>query len=117
LEAINASDSFLVREALWVSAIVHFFKCFGRNGARFSLSSNQVFRSDLEGLEVFRYMKALRDKHLVHDENTFALCEPAAILNPLGIDSKIAKVICLGSRAVTLDQANFSNLHLLLSKA
>ena len=57
LALINASDSVVVREALWVSSIVHFFKCFGRSGARFSLSTSRVFRGDPEGLEVFRARK------------------------------------------------------------
>jgi len=46
LDAINVSpeEPFVIREALWRSAIVHFMKCFGDSGARFQLSSVKILK-------------------------------------------------------------------------
>jgi hypothetical protein len=61
------------REAMWRSAIVHLLKCFGDHEARFSLQPRQVYRGEPpEAIENFEYFKGLRDKHLVHDENSYA---------------------------------------------
>jgi hypothetical protein len=66
LEALNTSAlSKFHREALWRSAIVHFFKCFSTNEARFSLAPQSVYKGEPpEALENFTYFKDLRNKHL-----------------------------------------------------
>jgi hypothetical protein len=47
LDAINQalSDSHIMREALWRSAVVQFFKCFG-TGARFRLTSEEIYKAE-----------------------------------------------------------------------
>jgi hypothetical protein len=62
-------------------------------------------------------MKNLRDKHLVHDENSWTQCETGAIVGGPDAQDKIVKVVSLAMQAKTLDQANYSNLHLLLTTA
>ena len=120
LDAINLApeEPFEFREALWRSAIVHFLKCFGSSGARFQLSSKKILKAEPpEAQIVFDYFKNLRNKHLVHDENSYAQSIPGAILNDGSKDYKIEKVVCLASIAVTLSQDNYSNLKRLIQQS
>jgi hypothetical protein len=67
-------------------------------------------------LQAFRYFKHLRDKHYVHDENAYAQCIPCAALNSGNKSYKIEKIFTL-AMVETIEQANYSNLHLLISQA
>lgn len=119
LTAINhaAEEPYVLRQALWRSAIVHFIKCFGQSKSRFSLDPKKVYKGDTEAFEPFEYFESLRNKHLVHDENSYAQCLPGAVLNKKGMDHKIAKIVCLSVIGDTLNQENYSNLHLLVTRA
>jgi len=120
LEAINdiPEANFLARQALWRSAVVHYIKCFGSNKGRpSSLRSRKIYKNDTNGLEFYRYFKSLRDKTVVHDDNAFTQCHVGAVLNKQEQTHKIAKVICFSSLVVTLDQANYNNLHRLITIA
>lgn len=113
LEAINEEKRPVVREALWRSALVHLFKCFGHSAARERLEPVAVFDGDPEALESFKHLRDLRNKHLVHDESAFTYCAPGAIPNARTAEPKIAKVVTLTLLAETLDQGNWSNARLL----
>lgn len=119
LSAINQvpEQPYLLRQALWRSAVVHFIKCFGRSEARFSLDPKKVYKGDTGALEPCEYFESLRNKHLVHDENSYAQCLPGAVLNKRSMDHKIAKIVCLSVIGDTLSQDNYSNLHLLVTRA
>jgi hypothetical protein len=120
LDAINLSseEPFVIREALWRSAIVHFTKCFARSEARFQLSSSKILKDEPpEASMAFEYFKQVRNKHLVHDENSYAQSVPGAILNDETKSYKIEKIVCFAAIAGTLDQANCGNLKLLIQKA
>lgn len=120
LGAINLApeEPFVLREALWRSAIVHFFKCCGDAGSRFQLSPEKILKGEPpEALDAFNYFKYLRNKHLVHDENSYNQSVPGAILNKGNKEYKIEKVVCFAARAVTLDNENFGNLKLLIEKS
>ncbi|WP_141684923.1 hypothetical protein [Burkholderia stabilis] len=109
-------DDFL-KEALWRTAIVHFFKCFG-DGARFHLTRDAVYKSEPpEAKIVFDHMKDLRNKHFVHDENSYLQCCPTAVLNDGSKQYKVEKLVCVAFRSATLDQDSFTNLRLLVTKA
>jgi len=119
LAAINMvpEEPYVLREALWRSAIVHFLKCFGSSRARFRLTTDEVLQGEpLEAMEAFKYFKALRDKHLVHDENSYAQSIPGAVLNDGSKGYKIEKIVCLSAASVTLEQESFSNLKLLIGR-
>lgn len=107
----------VLRQALWRSAIVHHMKCFGRNNSRFSLDQKRIYGSDDGARAAFGYFDSLRNKHLVHDENSYAQCLPGAVLNKRDMDHKIAKIVCLSVIGDTLTQPNYNNLHLLVTKA
>jgi hypothetical protein len=120
LEAINhlADKPDIIRKSLWHSAIVHFFKCFGDSSARFQLNAmDKIYRGDIQGQEVFKYFQSLRNKFLVHDENSYAQCIPGAVLNKPDHPYKIEKIVCFSALADTLNQPNYSNLKLLIQKA
>ncbi|TCT06366.1 hypothetical protein [Paralcaligenes ureilyticus] len=120
LDAINLSPEgpYVIREALWRSAIVHFMKCFGDSGARFQLSSAKILKGERpEASIAFKYFKHLRNKHFVHDENSYAQSLPGAILNSETKSYKIEKIVCFAAIAGTLAQENYSNLKLLIQKS
>jgi hypothetical protein len=117
LTAINSSREHIVRNALWRSAVITFVKCFGNSRSRFSLDFKKIFKGDKDAFEPFEYFVSLRNKHYVHDENSYAQCMPGAILNRSDMDFKIAKIICMGMIGDTLEQNNWANLHRLATLA
>jgi len=120
LDAINLTteDAYVVREALWRSSIVHFLKCFGDAGARFQLSAKKIFKAEPpEAMMAFEYFKGLRNKHLVHDENSYSQSIPGAILNNRNKGYKIEKIVCFSAIAITISQDNYNNLKLLIQKS
>lgn len=120
LEAINTvpEEPHVIRESLWRSAIIHFLKCFGNSKARFRLTTDEVLRGEPpEAIEAFKYFKSLRDKHLVHDENSYAQSIPGAVLNNGSKDYKIEKIVCFSASSVTLEQGSYGNLKLLIGRS
>ena len=65
----------------------------------------------------FNYFKSLRNKHLVHDENSYAQSIPGAVLNNGKKEYKIEKIVCFSAIGATLEQGNYGNLKLLIQKA
>jgi len=65
----------------------------------------------------FDYFLMLRNKHIVHDENSYAQSIPGAAINRGDKDYKVEKIICLAAHGNTLEQANYSNLKLLIERA
>jgi len=119
LDVINQEheESSFINEALWRSAIVHFLKCFG-NDARFQLSPSKIYKGEpQEAMLAFNFFKNLRNKHVVHDENSYTQSIPGAILNDGTKDYKIEKIVCFTARGITLGEGNFGNLKLLIEKA
>lgn len=119
LNAINfmSVELSITQEALWRSAIVHFMKCFG-NGVRYKLSASTVLKgAPTESFMAYEYFRALRNKHLIHDENAYAQSLPGAILNSRSKTSKIEKIVCFAVEASTLNQTNYNNLKLLIERS
>jgi hypothetical protein len=71
----------------------------------------------MEEFEVATGVESLRNKNVVHDENSYMQCLPGAVLNRKGMDHKIAKIVCLSVVGETLGQENYQNLHLLATRA
>ena len=119
LDTINqVSDKpWVLRQALWRSAIVHFMKCFGDSGARSQLSVEKIYKKAPPALTAFAYFKDLRNKHVIHDENSYAQSIPGAALNNGTKSFKIEKILCLSVVGETLEQDNYNNLHLLVQTA
>ena len=119
LDAINQAPMkpTVCREALWRSAIIHFVKCFG-DGARFRLHPRRIYKDEpTEAMLAFEYFKELRNRHLVHDENSYAQGLPGAVLNDGTKSYKVEKIVCFSAFGQTLEQSNYSNLELLVRLA
>ena len=107
-----------LRQGLWFSAIGYFMKCFSDHASRFSLNPQQLYKGETaDAMEPFKYFKDLRNKHFIHDENSYTQSLPGAILNNRGCDSKIAKIVCLSLIGNTLDQNNYTGLHRVITVA
>ncbi len=119
LKDINSvpDSRYVIRQALWRSAVVHYMKCFGGSKSRFRLVAQKVYKGNPTAIELYKYFASLRNKHLVHDENSLAQCLPGAVLNKNGMDHKIAKIVCMEVIADTLEQSNYNNLHNLITLA
>jgi hypothetical protein len=120
LESINkfGADQQMVQEALWHQAIVTYIKCFRPSEARYRLSEKKIYKEEPpEAFEAFRYFLAVRNKNIVHDENSYTQCLPGAVLNNRDQQQKIAKIVCVNFIGSDLGQGNYSNLHLLITKA
>lgn len=114
-EAPDHSDAF--RQSLWRSAITHYIKCFGHNKSRSSLSYNKIYSNEPKAKGPFEYFKDLRNKHLIHDENSYAQCIPGAILNKADSSVKIARIVTLSVLSESLCQQNYANLYNLIDRA
>jgi hypothetical protein len=116
LETINqvSNKPSVLRKALWQAAIISYIKCFGNSQARSQLSAENIYQGNKPALIAFNYFKNLRNKHFVHDENSYAQSIPGAILNRREKLCKIEKIVCLSVKAETLSQVNYQNLHLLI---
>jgi hypothetical protein len=112
--AIGASEP--VQSALWEGAIVTFMKCFQRSN-RTALQRDTIYTNNEIALECFDQIRLIRNKHLVHDENSLAQACPGAIMNAAGTAHKIAKIITLSVRVSTINQTNYSNMRLLVESA
>ncbi len=119
LDGINlvAEEPYALRLALWRSAIIHYFKCFGNSAARFSLDQRVIYAGEPLAIENFEFFRLLRNKNIVHDENSYTQCIPGAVLNKAGMEHKIAKILCSSFHGEVLGQDSFSNLRLLITHA
>lgn len=117
LQTINSTESEVARRAMWEAAVVHFMKCFGGNQARSSLHRGKIYGSDKGANIAFDYFFDLRHKHVVHDENSWSQSLPGAVLNGPNNKRKIELVTTLNLEGSSMAQANYSNLHQLISVA
>lgn len=121
LDAINRlpSDEVELAEALYVAAVIRYLKCFGtKNASRksYTLSESKVFASEPDGIACFNELKAIRDKHLAHDENSLAQCVVGAVLNDGAKSYKVERVVALSTFAVILNENRWRNLKLLVAR-
>ena len=112
LRELNATSSDFLRSALWQLAVITFIKCFVGSSARIQLDASAIFGKTPSAMEAYRYIKNLRDKHFVHDENAYSQCVPALAIGDGTKGYNIEKVIALSSTGVTLDQSTFNKLDL-----
>jgi hypothetical protein len=116
LDAINKipMENAVVRAALWRSAVVHFVKCFGDSRSRFQLDAAHIYKDrPPEAMLAFQFFRDLRNKHFVHDENSYAQSIATAVLNKGDKPFKIEKIVCISTIADVLGQENWANLKLL----
>lgn len=113
----TSNEPHILSGVLWQAAIVNFIKCFGQSKSRFSLDPKVVYKGDTGAVEAYNFFSSLRNKNIIHDENSYTQCLPGAVLNKDGMDYKIAKITCFSVVGNTLEQGNYNNLHLLTTNA
>lgn len=115
LKQINKISDVEVKLCLFNYSIIVFFKCFSENKSRSNLDYKKVYKEP-RAHEAFLFFKSLRDKHIAHDENPLYEVAVGAVLNKKSADHKIAKIISANKLVPMLNQDNYSNLDLLISK-
>jgi hypothetical protein len=99
LRQINKVEDEVVKEALWELAIIRFIKCFVGGSARIQLDENTILAKTPGAMTVFEFFKNIRNKHFVHDENSYTQCTPVAALNDGQKAIKSRKLLRLARRA------------------
>ena len=117
LRALMQGQTEPIRSALWVEALVRYFKCFGSSVSRFQLEPSKIYPGNQLALESFEFLKNMRNKHYVHDENSFSQSLPGAVVNGPESPHKIAKIVTFRAQGDILGQENFTNLRLLIDGA
>lgn len=113
----NSALPDIVKESLWRSSVIHFMKCFGDSASRSQLSARKILQGQPpEAMDAYIYFKSLRNKHFIHDENSYSQCLPGAILNNGTKSYKIEKIVCFGANVNTSVQENINNLRLLIEQ-
>lgn len=103
-DAFISSDSFLV-QSVWLACIGRFFKCFGKSKARKQLSIHDIVANEpLDARRVFDYFKALRNKHLIHDENAYSQGIVGVVVNAPDASIRIADIVTSVTTSRTDDQ-------------
>ena len=107
----------VVREVLWRSAIVHYCKCFDQPGKiRTALPYSKFLPSGNARLG-HQFFLDLRNKHLVHDENSYTQASTGAVIAPEGKGHKVEEVICTRVVGVTLIDDHLTILRHLIDQA
>ena len=111
-------DQEVTSTALWRSAIVHYFKCFGDTGKRFQLDAKAVYKDrPPEALLAFEFFKGMRNKHIVHDENAYMQSAVGAAINDGTKGFKVEQIVALVHTFDVLNDNNRKNLRLLVQHA
>lgn len=114
LKSLDCEKQSELAEAFWISCIARFFKCFGNSKARFQLSATKIFRTNPQAKEVFKYFQALRDKHIVHDENPFSQAFVVIAINASEHGNSVAEVFVSPIHLFMINTAELERLRQLI---
>jgi hypothetical protein len=103
LARLDRAKQKLLVKALLIASIARYFKCFARNKSRTQLSSKKVLKNHKDSEKGFAYFQALRDKHIIHDENPYSQALTGVVLNPREAHFKVANVVSTAITVLTLD--------------
>lgn len=109
-------DPSVVREALWRSAIISYWKCFDTTSKRRALRAGDIYEDGLPQ-EAFAFFKRLRNKDVAHDDRIFSSFAIGAVIGPNDADRKVAEILFIGMKAAHLDEPTLTNLGLLIEQA
>jgi hypothetical protein len=103
--------------ALWHAALVSTIKCFQSSTSREKLKADEVFGSDrTQSIRAaFDLLKALRNKHVSHDENNWMTAVPYASVRKRGQQPTLGNIDCLVVEGV--DTANIGQLSTVINTA
>lgn len=103
-------------QALWHSALVALFKCFGNSNARTSLQAEDIY-TDPEQFATFNYWKALRNKNVVHDDNDVTQAWVVAMIRNPGYEPPVDSLRQFARAGVTVGADNTETLRGLIERA
>ena len=107
----------MIRESLWRSAIVHYRKCFDHRGKIRAVISISNYLPTGFARQAHQFFIDLRNKHLIHDENSYVQASTGAVIAPETKDSEVEKVICTSITSITLNDENLGILERLIHEA
>lgn len=102
--------------ALWHSALVATFKCFGNSNARGRLNPDAIY-IDAAQRDVFDYWQNMRNKNIVHDDNDVTQAWVVGVLRLPGHEPKVDNVYTFPLVGVTVAQENSAALRRLVEVA
>lgn len=94
------SEDWILIENLWTAALIRYVRCFA-SGKRLGLSED--IYADLPGdaIEVHRFYKNLRDKHIAHSVSPYEQLEVGLVLSPEdSAERKIVGIATLSMRHI-----------------
>jgi hypothetical protein len=81
--------------ALWIAIVTKFMSCFQTSKARPALDPRKVYGSNSTAFQNFELLDALRNKHVVHDENSHYQAKAFAWLEPNGDVRQVGPMIAV----------------------
>lgn len=107
----------VVFHALWLSALASTMKCFQHSDSRAEkLNPATVFGTETTVRSAFDLLKALRNKHVLHDENDWMQTVPYAIVGDAGNNQPtVAEIDCVVM--VGTDTAHIAQLRTVVDAA
>ena len=88
--------------ALWIAVVTKFMSCFQRSKARSPLDPRKVYGPNSTAFRDFELLMALRNKHVVHDENSHYKATAFAWLEPNGDVREVGPMIAIARIDPTL---------------
>ncbi|WP_099039731.1 hypothetical protein [Mycobacterium neglectum] len=86
-----SAEGGITRQALWHSALVAAFKCFGNSKARSRLVTETIY-TDAKQLEACEYWLNLRNKNIVHDDNDWTQSHVMAVVREYEYEPQIDNI-------------------------
>lgn len=105
------SDSF----ARFYTSLGLLISCFKRAKGRRKLISAEIFDGQAEAKKVFEFFEALRDKHIIHDENNFSSCVIGVVLNHPGSENFVEDIVTFQLKLDMRTEGNIQNLQNLIA--
>ena len=81
-----------IARASAIGLVATYFSCFGDNQASAPLSYKRVFKGLADAQTAFRYWKAVRDKHMIHNESAY---DHSSTLVALGPNAEVQDIISI----------------------
>ena len=97
-------------EAFWISCIARFYKCFGNSRARTQLSEQKIFKGKPKAQLAYKYFRALRDKHIIHDENPYSQGIVVVAINPPEAPDLLEKVFATTIHVYIINELELKRL-------
>ncbi len=107
-------DSVLM-QSLWTAAVISYVRCFA-TGKRFGLSEETLSNLNGEPIEVHRFYKNLRDKHIAHSVSPFDEFAVGLVLPPQGSEkNEVQGVATLFRRHIAATRQGIEQFTILAS--